>query len=85
MNTVTVEILITDYDWNETSRPALTISSDFKFANLYVGGTKAMMDLPCVEIIASDEEELRLLLEGYRDIFEAALQVLKEKKNDSGG
>lgn len=66
--------LITDWDWNEDSRPELLIDDDVKSALLKVPGHES------IEISGSGSDPslcLRQQLSGYRDIFTKALETFK--------
>lgn len=74
---IDVSTIVTDYDWAETHRPSLTIASDRKSALLQVGPLASHS----VVIESKTPLDLRLQLEGFRDIFAKAVELMAD--NDS--
>jgi hypothetical protein len=75
--TIDVATVITDYDWNEKSRPILTIASDGKSATLQIGGSNYSA---LVEFVGVSVVDLRQQFDGYVEIFQKAVEVLKSKE-----
>jgi hypothetical protein len=75
--TIDVATVITDYDWSEKSRPILTIASDGKSATLQIGGSNysSLIEFSGVSVV-----DLRQQFEGYVEIFQKAVEVLKSKE-----
>ena len=71
---ISVETLITDWDWSVSTRPTLLLSD--AEASLYVGSLDRSPD---TTVEASDINGLLSLLEGYRDIFATACDVLRKR------
>ena len=76
--TIDRQTMITDLDWNETSRPIVVLSSNWKNAALYVGGAKSMHDMPVFDFEVKDKSEMVLLLRGFAEIFEEAAKCVEE-------
>jgi len=76
--TIDRQTMITDLDWNETSRPIVVLSSNLKNAALYIGGAESMKGLPIFELDARDGAEMVLLLRDYAEIFEEAAKFVRE-------
>ena len=64
-----IETRITFWDWEETSRPELRLLSDNE-AVIDVGGSSV------VELVGKDRGEIVNLLEGWRDIIQAGIDLL---------
>lgn len=82
---ITTETMITDYDWCESSRPILMIDEAGLSIRLHVGGAASLAALANVEITSKDLEGLVSQLEGYRDIFDAAIQHLRKHQSQARG
>lgn len=85
---VDVETTFTDYEWNETSRPILTIAQDGLSATIHVGGMKSLAGDCRIELESKEPSDLLSQLEGYRDIFTAAADWLRanmERKDGGTG
>lgn len=76
----TIETTITDYEWNESTRPILMIDEAGLSIRLHVGGAASLAKLADIELTATDLEGLVYQLEGYRDIFETAIEHLRGKQ-----
>jgi len=74
---VDIETTFTDYEWNETSRPILTIAENKLLATIHVGGMKSLVDVCRIELESKDPSDLLDQIEGYRDIFTAAADWLR--------
>lgn len=70
---VTIETLITIYDWSEEERPKLRIEPELNVVCVSVRGLG-------FDIASEDREDLIAQLEGWRDVFDAAVKVLKQDK-----
>jgi hypothetical protein len=75
--TIDVATVITDYDWAEESRPLMTIANDGMSGMLQVGPPN---DSLFIEFGGVSVVDLRQQLEGYVEIFQKAVEVLKSKE-----
>lgn len=73
----TVETMITDYDWCESSRPIVMIDESGLSIRIHVGGSASLAKLANIELTSKDLEGLVSQLEGYREIFDATIEHLK--------
>ena len=71
-----IEHVITDYAWAEDSRPELRISGEMNSFILKIPATGAEL----IFDTADDLEDLVSVLEGYRDIFDTAVEFVRERK-----
>lgn len=62
---------VTDFTWNDETRPEVQIHDNT--AILEVGGKHTLL-----EIKANRKDELKEMLNGYAEIFEAAADMLDE-------
>lgn len=69
---VTIETLITIYDWSDEARPELRIEPENNFVCVSIGGSEWF------DIASEDRGDFIAQLEGWRDIFDAAVKVLKQ-------
>lgn len=74
---VDVATIVTDYGWDEKSRPTLTLMETQQSAVLEVG-----KDGTFFEIRGESREGLKSQLEGYAEIFAKAAFVLSAQKSD---
>lgn len=73
------ETLISDCDWSETVRPIIRISPCLKYASLYVGGNKSLLDNPRLILERPMKHELVDILNGYAELFAAAAEFVKSE------
>lgn len=69
---ISVQMVITDWDWREDSRPELKIDDNHKTSALYIGNNFV------ADLDGRDTGELVLILEVYRDIFAKGVELLME-------
>jgi hypothetical protein len=74
---VDVATVITDYDWSETHRPILTIALDGKSATLQIGSRP---NATMVEFTGLSAIDLREQFEGYVELFQKAVEIIKTKE-----
>lgn len=67
---ISTQVVITDWDWKETSRPELRLDDNSRTSALYIGDTLV------ADIDGKDKEDLLGSLESYRDIFAKGLEIL---------
>ena len=72
------QTMITDYDWNETERPIITVNHEKNYVSLFVGGAASMEGMPRLELQETDRSQLELILRGYAEIFEEAAKFVME-------
>jgi hypothetical protein len=68
---IDVQTVITDFSWQDESRPRLSIDQNNKNVCVEVGSNF------CFDICGGSKEDLLSQLEGWRDIFSKAVEVLK--------
>lgn len=71
---VDVGIVVTDYSWNERSRPVITINEKKTAASIQIGEGTDVHPI-YFDIVGSSAEDLTSQLEGFAEIFAKAAEV----------